>query len=102
MDDLVIDRIWELASAEIHNEADESELQELNSFLSEWNVKQIKDDARKIQSGLQEAITLQHNSVVRSWNRISRIIRNNRFCLFINLSRYVAFLTFCFLMNEGI
>lgn len=101
MDGFIIDRIWELASAEINNQADESELQELKSFLSDWKVKRIKEDARRIQSGLQEAITLQHSSVVRSWEQISRIIRNNRFCLFIILSRYVALLNFCFLMSEG-
>lgn len=96
MNKIIMERTWELASSQIHNEAVEADLNDLEINSSVMEYQHIKKDVSTIHLQLKEAAPLTHGSVVHSWDQITRYFKKKKVHYLLKLSKYAAIIIVAF------
>lgn len=89
------DRAWELASARVHNEASQAELNELDNN-SDSETKQINEDVFDLHSRLSKAAPLHHGSLFHSWDIVANYLHKEKYRVYMKVFRYAAILLLAF------
>lgn len=88
------DRIWELASSELHNESVLPDLQESVINKSDLDFRQIKVEVTRIHTNLKETAPLHHSTIFHSWNLITHYIKKKQLQFYLGFMRYTAIVIF--------
>ncbi len=90
------DKIWELAAAKVHNEANETEAKERGTIAQHAENRKIYDSVDEIHEKLSETIPLRHSSAYRSWKRVNQYFKRKKIRLYLNISKYAAIILLAF------
>ena len=91
------DKIWELAAAKTHNEADSAEAGELEQMIQQVKYnEEVFTSVDKIYEELTATHPLQYGSVYRSWEQVSRYFKKKKIRFYLNMSKYAAIMLLAF------
>lgn len=93
------DRFWELATLKIHNEANDDELSELSSYLSDEKYAGIYSEIAHLSEDIKATQKLSLVSQQNSWIHIKNHLQNKTIQLFRKVSGYAAVFVVALLMG---
>ncbi len=90
------DKIWELAAAKIHNEADIEETGQLEQMIQQADNKKVTASVDDLYEKLAATHPLQYGSIDRSWEHVTRYFKRRHIRFYLNLSKYAAIILLAF------
>jgi len=98
-------RLWELATAKLHNEASETELKELSKLLKDEENKKLFRKIEQLKSDTASLVFLNSISQEKSRENLRASIQNKTLQMFWTISKYAAIIALAFfigiLINKG-
>ncbi len=92
-------KFWELATAKLHNEADEQEINELDDLLKEKANEELYAEIEQLKTDTHALKIVKNVSQNQSWERVSSSMRKRTIQKIGQLLKYAAIVVFAFIIG---
>ncbi len=92
---------WELISGKLHDELGEEEKEKFEAWSNAPENQKLLQKGQSIKDGLFESRKLKKVDKQKSWNRVEKLVRKQKFTIYFKRTlQYAAVLVFAFLVGN--